>query len=440
MDLWRRRTIYFATLLPLSSNGARTCSGVFGMEQKLMRYWLLWQAFVVSCALSGCSPAPVATYTERAEVVDLPSRQQSQLRGYLKMFFGTSGSPQCMSPTGEEPEFSPEASGDAVSLVEDDLPSGQAIENSDAVSSLEKATPDEQFPGLVEIPRKPHVPREQLLLGREVYLRHCVHCHGVTGDGQGPAAAYLNPLPRDYRAGKFKFISAARGSKPLRADLVRIIRYGAKGTSMPAFRWLPEADVQAVIQYVIMLSQRGEVELGLLYLAENDLSEDDDFDPESVQETVDDVQSSWKDAREKLVLPATPMTPYSEESALAGRRAFLARGCAKCHGADGRGRTQANVGKDDWGHEVKAADLTAGMLHGGRRPIDVYRRIWSGINGTPMPSFENALQETPETAWDLVHYIQSLAAGREVRLPPEEENQLLNPADAESTDDAANSN
>lgn len=413
------------------------------MEQKSRSYWLLPRALlaiVLSFAFSGCSPAPIATYTERAEVADLPSRQQSQLRGYLKMFFGTSQIPQFMSRTGEDPESSPEAPHDSVAHVESDFSADQKIESSDTINSIGKATLEEQFPGLVEIPRKPHVPREQLLLGREVYLRHCVHCHGISGDGQGPAAAYLNPLPRDYRAGKFKFISAARGSKPLHADLVRIIRNGAKGTSMPAFRWLPEAEVQAVIQYVIMLSQRGEVELGLLYLAENDLSEDEDFDPESVKETVDDVQSSWKDAREKLVLPATPMTPYSEESALAGRRAFLSRGCAKCHGADGRGRTQANVGKDDWGHEVNAADLTAGMLHGGRRPIDIYRRIWSGINGTPMPSFDIALQETPETAWDLVHYIQSLAAGKGVRCPPDEENQLLNPTEAKPTDDAANSN
>ena len=54
-------------------------------------------------------------------------------------------------------------------------------------------------------------------------------CHGVTGDGQGPAAQYLNPPPRDYRLGQFKFTSTPRGSKPRREDLARIIRRGAKG-------------------------------------------------------------------------------------------------------------------------------------------------------------------------------------------------------------------
>jgi len=46
-------------------------------------------------------------------------------------------------------------------------------------------------------------------LGRAhgLYRQHCAHCHGVSGDGAGPTAAYLNPYPRDYRKGIFKFKS-----------------------------------------------------------------------------------------------------------------------------------------------------------------------------------------------------------------------------------------
>ena len=35
-----------------------------------------------------------------------------------------------------------------------------------------------------------------------LYREHCGHCHGVTGDGLGPTAAFLNPYPRDYRPGE----------------------------------------------------------------------------------------------------------------------------------------------------------------------------------------------------------------------------------------------
>ena len=52
-----------------------------------------------------------------------------------------------------------------------------------------------------------------------LYRRHCAHCHGISGDGQGPTAAILNPYPRDYRPGVFKFKStytaaAADGRRP----------------------------------------------------------------------------------------------------------------------------------------------------------------------------------------------------------------------------------
>ena len=40
-----------------------------------------------------------------------------------------------------------------------------------------------------------------------LYRRHCAHCHGITGDGHGPTAPILNPYPRDYRPGMFKFKS-----------------------------------------------------------------------------------------------------------------------------------------------------------------------------------------------------------------------------------------
>ena len=54
------------------------------------------------------------------------------------------------------------------------------------------------------------------------YREHCAHCHGVTGDGMGPTAAFLNPYPRDYRPGVFKFKSTERADKPTHPDLVMV--------------------------------------------------------------------------------------------------------------------------------------------------------------------------------------------------------------------------
>ena len=90
-------------------------------------------------------------------------------------------------------------------------------------------------------------PKGDLTHGRAVYQDRCVQCHGVSGDGAGPAARYMYPKPRDYRRGLFKFTSTPYGSRPLRDDLVRTVRQGIRGTSMPNFNLLSERDIQSVL-------------------------------------------------------------------------------------------------------------------------------------------------------------------------------------------------
>ena len=52
--------------------------------------------------------------------------------------------------------------------------------------------------------------------GERVYQHYCVGCHGVSGGGDGVAADYLTPRPRDYRRGIFKFTSTGYGNRPRR--------------------------------------------------------------------------------------------------------------------------------------------------------------------------------------------------------------------------------
>lgn len=248
-----------------------------------------------------------------------------------------------------------------------------------------------------------------LARGQAIYQSQCVQCHGVSGDGNGPSGKYMYPRPRDYRKGIFKFASTPYGIRPLREDLVRTVRQGIRGTSMPGFSLLPESDQQAVVDYVLMLSRRGELELQLIGLA----ASDDEIDPEVVQsDLLPTVSNRWADAIALEILPATPQPRFTSEHVERGKQAFLTKGCSKCHGNDGRGQTKDNKGTDVWGFQTRAADLTSGMLHGGNRPMDIYRRIYGGINGTPMPSFANVLKDEPETVWNLVAYVLSVSNQR----------------------------
>lgn len=281
----------------------------------------------------------------------------------------------------------------------------------------------QQLEALCGTPREPRLlggedlDPQHLRLGARVYRRQCAACHGITGDGAGPVAELLSPRPRDYRKGAFKFISTPYGSKPLREDLVRTIRVGIRGTSMPAFNLLPDAELEAVVDYVLVLTHRGELELRLAIEAENE----GEIDPEIVPDLVAEVLSAWRAAREQVIVPPIAEPPYTRESVELGRQAFMTEkaGCFKCHGADGTGRTSENEQGfvDTWGQRTRAADLTSGLFRGGAEPIDIYRRIDGGVNGTPMPSYHQALGAQPETIWHLVHYVQyvSDARRREVR-------------------------
>ena len=71
--------------------------------------------------------------------------------------------------------------------------------------------------------------------GAVIYQERCAFCHGDQGDGNGPVAQYLDPRPRDFTAGQFKFRTTASGELPLRQDVIDIVKAGVRGTAMP--RW-----------------------------------------------------------------------------------------------------------------------------------------------------------------------------------------------------------
>jgi hypothetical protein len=64
--------------------------------------------------------------------------------------------------------------------------------------------------------------------------------------------------------------------------------------------------------------------------------------------------------------------------------------------------------RDDWGHFIRAADLTMPWnFRGGGSPEDIYRSISTGINGTPMAGFADGLSE--EQRWQIVDWIVAQA-------------------------------
>ena len=275
-----------------------------------------------------------------------------------------------------------------------------------------------------------------------LYRQHCAHCHGISGDGLGPTAGFLDPYPRDYRRGIFKFTSTADGAKPTTADLKKTIIDGIPGTAMPSFSLLPQDEIDALAEYVKYLAIRGETESLLSALVESEGPEYLNHDV-VLNEALLPIVGFWNDAESNIVQPperppeAAIDTPEQLAASIeAGRKLFLntKRGqCLNCHGPTGLG-DGGDVIYDAWNkpkdqlrkidpekvaelfslpiQRLKPRNLRLGIYRGGRRPVDLYRRIHAGIKGAEMPAAGATPQKpdglSPEDIWHLVDYVRSL--------------------------------
>ncbi|HEV3416539.1 MAG TPA: cytochrome c [Pirellulales bacterium] len=136
-----------------------------------------------------------------------------------------------------------------------------------------------------------------------LFREHCVHCHGISGDGAGPTAAFLNPYPRDYREGWYKFKSTKREERPTTANLMRTLHEGIPGTAMPSFKLLPELDRDALVEYVRYLSIRGEMELRLARMVHDAPKKGEPLkdDHDSLAAVLAPIVASWQDPVEIAV-------------------------------------------------------------------------------------------------------------------------------------------
>lgn len=220
--------------------------------------------------------------------------------------------------------------------------------------------------------------------GRAVYLDHCAICHGAAGDGEGMAAHMFMVRPRDFGRGVFKFRSTPSGSLPTDEDLARTIRRGLPGSAMLPHDHLTDAEVRDVIAYLKTFSPR--------------------FAEEPPPKPVP-------------IPPAPAVTP---DLLARGRDFYKEMKCPECHGPAGRGDgDSAGSLKDDLGRPLRPADLARRPFKSGDGPQAIYRTLATGVGGTGMPSYLDAL--TPEELWTLVRYVESLRPPGMVDRPTRDE-------------------
>ncbi|HSD73418.1 MAG TPA: cytochrome c [Steroidobacteraceae bacterium] len=122
---------------------------------------------------------------------------------------------------------------------------------SDAAPAAEAAAPTEAAPASTAA--------SGAAAGEMPYKTFCVTCHGVSGHGDGPAAAGLNPKPASFADNAFKYDPNGNGTKGDIDDIKAIVHDGAAkhGGSPMMTPWpmLSPDQLQAVAEYVKAFSQ-----------------------------------------------------------------------------------------------------------------------------------------------------------------------------------------
>ncbi|HUE77019.1 MAG TPA: c-type cytochrome [Longimicrobiales bacterium] len=218
--------------------------------------------------------------------------------------------------------------------------------------------------------------------GKPVYDQWCAGCHGVEGDGEGPSAAWMLPRPRDFTDALYQIRTTPSGQLPTDADILRMIDEGMPGTAMPGWEsQLSQRQRNDLVNYLKTFSRFFAME----------------------------------DAPPAIEIGRAPR--MSEDAIAEGREIYQRVECWKCHGDAGRGDgASAPTQADDRDFPIRPVDLTENWLfNGGGSLEEIYTRLRTGLDGTPMPSFSDLVDAgviTDEQLWRLAGYVRSLSPER----------------------------
>ncbi len=253
--------------------------------------------------------------------------------------------------------------------------------------------------------------------GRAAYRIYCVGCHGEKGDGNGKAALFLHPRPRNFTLAHFKFRTTRSGKLPTDDDLKRTIREGLKGSAMPGWDFLPVQTVTALVAYLKTFSPK------------------------------------WETSRPAARIPRVD-NPYASET---DQSEAIARGeavyhgfatCWTCHPAyvskdriNGYLVAMENPPRDAFrpqffesevkenteGELIYPPDFRRDFVRSGADVEDLYRSIGAGITGTAMPTWIDSMDYAsekeghpplvqPADIWALAYYVQDLILSRPAKF------------------------
>jgi mono/diheme cytochrome c family protein len=234
-----------------------------------------------------------------------------------------------------------------------------------------------------------------LASGKELYANYCAQCHGEKGEGDGPAAAFLYPKPRNFIKNEFRIVSTTN-RLPSDADLMSVVTYGMPGSAMFPFGHLSESERGNLVSYVRTLIRAAFEDRYRRDAAENHES----VDPQEFATWLDEVSLP----KQEVGIPAD-LPPVNAEAVARGQKLYQVT-CAACHGQTGKGDGSQDQRNND-GTPTRPRDFTRGIFKSGRDFQQLYRRVWLGMPGSPMPGSSSSLKA--DQVSDVIAFVLSLS-------------------------------
>lgn len=253
--------------------------------------------------------------------------------------------------------------------------------------------------------------------GREAYATYCSGCHGLDGNGNGEAAKFFDPKPRNFQKAYFKFSSTRSGQLPTDGDLRRTIREGLKGSAMPTFELLPEQTVTALIEYIKTFSDKWQQRepAPMIPFVEDPYRSNPDKSAaiQRGKAVYHGYASCW--TCHPSYISADEMNKYIVAFGGLAREAF-------------RPDIHQSVGKENnEGALIYPPDFKRDFVRSGSDLEDLYRTIGAGITGTAMPTWIDSIDVPGDNPgdpplvqksdlWAMAYYVQDLILQRPPKL------------------------
>lgn len=220
-------------------------------------------------------------------------------------------------------------------------------------------------------------PEPTLERGKLIYAQKCPWCHGDSGKGDGPSAAFSSPRPRNFTKSHIKIRSTAFGKIPTDQDIFDMITKGLPGTTMPGWKHLAVSDRWSLVLYLKSLGRKFKrfKEKGKVH--------------------------------EPIFVPDLP--PFTLESLASGKELFL-QNCSGCHGVMGRSdgastHKVVNIASDSiWPRNLSKP----WTFRRGYSRKQLFMTLRTGLSTTAMPRLSPRIFNDQQI-WDIVNYVQTLS-------------------------------